>query len=339
MERSTGHQQVIEDKSRFYSCTQEIGAAFRLRNKIRRGLHSFVDQNERIGVQGLDQQRMVLDLEPFNVRCNSELSMSDLCSIRLASGKTSSKFLHPGAPINDRDLAQPGRALPWGAEGCEFEPRSPDHCMSRIMRYMTTVDRIVELQEQLRLIEAKFEPLRKSFRSPEWDAIEKDASEVRRELMELTGDPYGRPKKKREIAPDPDLLNARYEAPDHVPSEVLAWVRKRSALLTSDATDAVRWSRIIDTLEDERYPVGEISLYRAMADGDEIRPGDWVSTKRKYAEDHLRRHLNGAGQVLEILVDGQDVLVSPTGNAEEAIYAPREFSGPVMPTSADGPSP
>jgi hypothetical protein len=92
-------------------------------------------------------------------------------------------------------------------------------------------------------------------------------------------------------------------------------------------------------LDDERYPEGSITLYRAVETGpamlDEIRPGDWVTDQREYAEEHLRRYFNGNGQVFECETDGRDVLVSPTGNAEEAIYAPREFSGPYVEIKAE----
>jgi hypothetical protein len=194
---------------------------------------------------------------------------------------------------------------------------------------MSDNDRVRELQEQLRLVEAKFEPLRRSRDETAWAAVESEAAAIRRELVELTGDPYGRPKVRREQAPDSLRLNAPYNSPGEIPADVLRWVRRHAALLTSDATDAVRWARIIDTLKDDRYPQGNVTVCRAVAEGHEIRPGDWVTLDRRYAEDHLRRYLNGRGQVLEMIVDGSDVLVSPSGNAEEAIYAPRQFSGPV----------
>jgi hypothetical protein len=195
---------------------------------------------------------------------------------------------------------------------------------------MTGHDRVHELQEQLRLVEARFEPLRRSYDKAAWASLESEAAVIRGKLIELTGDPYGRPKRKPERPPDPDRLNATYDSPAEIPSDVLRWVQRRAALLTSDATDAVRWARIIDTLQDERYPDGEMTVYRAVASGDDIRPGDWVSTERRYAEDHLRRYLNGRGKVIPMVVDGRDVLISPTGNSEEAIYAPRSYSGPIV---------
>jgi hypothetical protein len=105
-----------------------------------------------------------------------------------------------------------------------------------------------------------------------------------------------------------------YNSPAETPADVLRWVRRHAALLTSDSTDAVRWARIIDTLDVERYPQGNLTVNRAVAEGHEIRPSDWVTLDRRSAEDHLRRYLDGRGQVLEMIVDGSDVLVSPTGN-------------------------
>lgn len=147
------------------------------------------------------------------------------------------------------------------------------------------------------------------------------------------------PKKQKSKKPDDALLSAEYLSPEDVPVEVRRWVRDHCSLLTSDATDAVRWSRIVDTLADDRYPEGDITMFRAATlDCDDIRPGDWVTTDREYAEMHLRRYLDGKGHILEERVDGRDVLFSPSGNPEEAIYAPRELSAPIQEVS-DGPSP
>lgn len=195
---------------------------------------------------------------------------------------------------------------------------------------------VASLQAQLAAAEAKFEPLRKrSVREgPEWESVAEEARIIRKQLWDLTGDAYGR-KKTKTVRPSDDVLQARYDAPEEVPQEVMAWVRSHAALITSDATDAVRWARIVDTARDDRYPKGEITIYRAVADGEEVRPGDWVTTERKYAEDHLARYFDGKGQILEATVDGEDVLVSPTGNFEEAIYAPMELSGPIGRSDAD----
>ena len=189
---------------------------------------------------------------------------------------------------------------------------------------------IPELQKQLAAVEAKFERLRvlKKYSDAEWDAVTKEAAPISHRLFELTGDHYGKPSVKK-VKPSDAALEAQYASPDEVPADVRLWVLKNTSLLYSDATDAVRWSRIEDTLRDARYPSGDLTLYRAVADGDDIRPGDWVTTELEYAQDHLTKSLGGKGHILEETVDGRDVLVSPTGNAEEAIYAPRSLSGPV----------
>ena len=144
---------------------------------------------------------------------------------------------------------------------------------------------------------------------------------IRRKLAELSGNLV--------VKPSDDALNAEYSSPEDVPKDVRAWIQKNTGILTSDASDAVRWGRITNTLQDKRYPSGDITIYRAASDGAEIRAGDWVTTDRKYAEMHLNRYFDGRGNLLETTVDGRDVLVSPTGNYEEAIYAPLSLSGPI----------
>lgn len=187
-----------------------------------------------------------------------------------------------------------------------------------------------ELQRQLAAVEREYEPLRQrgNYSDAEWEAVGAKATAIRKQLFSLTGDAYGRPKTKK-VRPSDEDLNATYASPSDVPAAVRAWVRSHSALLTSDATDAVRWGRIADTLDDERLEEGEVTIYRACAAGDSIRPGDWVTTSQAYAEEHRARYLRGRGAVLVEVVDGRDVLASPTGNDEEAIYAPRDLSGPV----------
>lgn len=192
-------------------------------------------------------------------------------------------------------------------------------------------DNVPALKKQLAQVEKDgFDRLRKRGvrGGPEWDAVVEQAAAIRRQLFALTGDYYGQPRTKI-TRPSSEDLEAPYASPSDVPRNVRLWVQKHSAILTSDATDAVRWGRIENTLRDERYPDGDIEIFRAVADGDEIRPGDWVTTEREYAEEHLRRYLDGRGSILSETVNGRDVLVSPTGNYEEAIYAPRSLSGPV----------
>jgi hypothetical protein len=199
---------------------------------------------------------------------------------------------------------------------------------------------VVELQQQLRDTESEFDNFRGAnihrWQGEEWQIVSKRAAMIRMQLFELTGDHYGKPKVKK-VRPSDELLYAEYETPSDVPREVRDWLRS-SSLLFSDATDAVRWSRIINTLNDERYPDEDLTIYRALENGDEIRPGDWITTNLEYAEQHLARSLNGNGHILDETVNGLDVLVSPTGDFDEAIYAPREFSGALESRAAMNPT-
>lgn len=107
--------------------------------------------------------------------------------------------------------------------------------------------------------------------SPGWsqelfDSKEQEAITIRRELKKLTGDYHGRSATERAPMTKPSGLNASYDHPEDVPLDVYRWINKRMSLLTSDATDAVRWSRIINTKDDPRYPSGEITIYRAVDD-------------------------------------------------------------------------
>lgn len=124
-------------------------------------------------------------------------------------------------------------------------------------------------------------------------------------------------------------LNKDYDYPQDVPKSVYQYIFKNGSILNDNASDAVRWSRIINTKDDDRYPRGEITIYRAVEpqySNSEIREGDWVTTDESYAINHNERYFNGKGTILSMDVDGRDVLVSPTGNYEEAIYAPLKYS-------------
>lgn len=190
---------------------------------------------------------------------------------------------------------------------------------------------IIKLKKELRDVEDWFmnAPSYLRLDNVKRDEKEKQASLLRRRLFQLTGDPYGRTEKEK-IKPKspPRGLKAKYESPFDVPLVVYKWILTHESLLNSDATDAVRWSRIINTRDDERYPSGKMTIYRAVDNSsyDEIREGDWVTTDEDYAIDHNERYFNGNGNILSMDVDGRDVLVSPTGNSEEAIYAPLEYS-------------
>jgi hypothetical protein len=185
------------------------------------------------------------------------------------------------------------------------------------------------LQKELnRLENVELEKARTSRDYDSFDKIADDMNNIRRKLHQLTNDGYGRTeqeKQKKNIKPNG--LNKRYDYPTDVPKNVYRWILKNTSLLTTDATDAVRWSRIINSKDDARYH-GEITIYRAVDNHDyeEIREGDWVTTDEQYAIEHNNRYFNGRGKIISMNVNGRDVLVSPTGNNEEAIYAPLKYS-------------
>jgi len=185
------------------------------------------------------------------------------------------------------------------------------------------------LQKELKRLEnVELEKARTSRDYDSFDKIVDDMNNIRRKLHQLTGDSYGRTeqeKQKKNIKPNG--LNKRYDYPTDVPKNVYRWILYNTSLLTTDATDAVRWSRIINSKDDARYR-GEITIYRTVdnQDYDEIREGDWVTTDERYAIEHNNRYFNGNGKIISMDVNGRDVLVSPTGNNEEAIYAPLKYS-------------
>lgn len=188
---------------------------------------------------------------------------------------------------------------------------------------------IEDLREQLKRVEARFLGGIKALGAAEWERNEERARELRITLFKITGDSYGNPKHAAASRPSDEVLNAEYLHPGDVPHDVMEWVRDTMNVITSDGTDVIRWARIADTLDEERYPSGSVTLYRAVPPGyDGIRPGDWVTTSLEYAQGHNERYFGGRGSIEEIEVDGCDVLCSPTGNSEEAIYAPRDLSGP-----------
>lgn len=190
-------------------------------------------------------------------------------------------------------------------------------------------DEVKQLQKELyRLEEVELEKARKKEDWPLFDKLVDDTNIIRRKLYQLTGDGYGRTKEEKEKTNvKPRGLNRRYNYPTDVPKSVYRWILSNTSLLTTDATDAVRWSRIINSKDDARYR-GDITIYRAVDnnDYDDIREGDWVTTDEEYAIEHNNRYFNGAGKIISMDVNGRDVLVSPTGNSEEAIYAPLRYS-------------
>jgi hypothetical protein len=190
-------------------------------------------------------------------------------------------------------------------------------------------DEVKKLQKQLKKLDNWFVDFAgTTFSAKYWDEKVEEANEIRRKLYQLTGDPYGETKEdKAKKNVKPNGLNKRYDYPTDVPKNVYRWILNNQSLLYSDATDAVRWSRIINSKDDVRYR-GDITIYRAVDnhDYDDIREGDWVTTDEKYAIEHNNRYFNGNGKIISMDVNGRDVLVSPTGNNEEAIYAPLKYS-------------
>lgn len=219
----------------------------------------------------------------------------------------------------------------WVDEG-ENQPNSVFIVNPKIKLYEST-NKVKLLQKNLWGLENWFQnnsPTSvKNFNQKDWEAKGDEAVKIRQELFKLTGDYYGETKEdKAKQNIKPKGVDDRYDSPEDVPLNVYRWISKNTSILTSDASDAIRWSRIINTKNDWRYPSGTITVYRAVDNTsyNDIREGDWVTTDRKYAIDHNNRYFNGKGKVIEMEVDGKDVLVSPTGNAEEAIYAPLEYS-------------
>jgi hypothetical protein len=189
---------------------------------------------------------------------------------------------------------------------------------------------IKSLQKQLKDIEDSYEPLRRAgkFDTEEWESIGKRATEVRTKLKKLSGSLYGEKTIRNGLATvPPKKFNDSYETPYDVPKNVMDYALSQN-IITSDANDAIRLSRIYDTQNEARLSGSNVKLYRAVEHGKGgIRPGDWVTTDRNYAIDHNNRYFDGKGSIEEVVVDGKDILESPTGNAEEAIYAPFELSG------------
>lgn len=153
------------------------------------------------------------------------------------------------------------------------------------------------------------------------------ASDIRKKLKDLTGNSSGIIKSDNISMKKPNGLYNDYDSPYDVPKTVYKYLDNNTTLLYSDASDAVRWFRIINSKFNDRYSKGDLEIYRAVDNNEynEIRPGDWITTDRKYAEKHLNKYFKN-GKILSTVVNGRDVLKSPTGNYDEAIYAPMELS-------------
>ena len=202
------------------------------------------------------------------------------------------------------------------------------HILTSFQEYLNeNIDtaEVKKLKKQFKILDDGFSNGRYSNgTSEEWQAKVDEITEIRRKLFHLIGD-IDNVKPKNKVKPKG--LDKKYDRPYDVPKNVYRWIFDNETLLYSDASDAVRWSRIINTADDKRYR-GDITIYRAVEknDYDEIREGDWVTTDEKYAIEHNNRYFDGRGKIISMDVNGRDVLVSPTGNHEEAIYAPLKFS-------------
>jgi hypothetical protein len=64
-----------------------------------------------------------------------------------------------------------------------------------------------------------------------------------------------------------------------------------------------------------------VTAYRALPDGYSIETGDWVTTDKQYADDHLENTLDGKGCVASIEVSG-DTLYE-TSSVNEQVFVPR----------------
>jgi hypothetical protein len=83
-----------------------------------------------------------------------------------------------------------------------------------------------------------------------------------------------------------------------------------------------RLSRATIALGNENKPSDStVTAYRALPDGYSIETGDWVTTDKQYADDHLEKKLDGQGCVASIEVSG-DTLYE-TSSVNEQVFVPR----------------
>jgi ribosomal protein S18 acetylase RimI-like enzyme len=68
---------------------------------------------------------------------------------------------------------------------------------------------------------------------------------------------------------------------------------------------------------------GKITLYRATPEGKEIAAGDYVTSSRKYAEDHIKNNLGGEGKISQISATLDDIY--PADGPGEFWYAPKNI--------------
>lgn len=86
-----------------------------------------------------------------------------------------------------------------------------------------------------------------------------------------------------------------------MPSDVLQYPERYTG--ASDMLDeTVRQLRAV-----EGDPDGEVTIYRAAPPGAGIRPGDWVTMSRAYAEQHNESNVGDEGEITAITVPARDV--------------------------------
>jgi len=71
---------------------------------------------------------------------------------------------------------------------------------------------------------------------------------------------------------------------------------------------------------------GKIILYRATPEGKEIKPGDYVTNSREYAEGHIEANLGGEGKITSIDATLDDIF--PADGPKEFWYAPKSIEKP-----------
>ena len=86
-----------------------------------------------------------------------------------------------------------------------------------------------------------------------------------------------------------------------MPSDVLQYPERYTGA-TDMLDETVRQLRAV-----EGDPDGEITIYRAAPPGTGIRPGDWVTMSRAYAEQHNESNVGGEGEITAITVPARDV--------------------------------
>ena len=70
-------------------------------------------------------------------------------------------------------------------------------------------------------------------------------------------------------------------------------------------------------------PDGKLTLYRATPTGEPIRPGDYVTNERAYAEQHIAANLGGKGKITKLVATLDDIY--PADGPKEFWFAPKSL--------------